>query len=52
LAFELFTQYGQAIADLEIRRSSLEDTYIALVRQAESGQNETAAANELEEVAR
>lgn len=35
-AFELFKRYGDAIADLEIRRSSLEDTYLTLVRQAES----------------
>jgi ABC-2 type transport system ATP-binding protein len=32
----LFKQYGEAIADLEVRRSSLEDTYLALVKQAES----------------
>jgi ABC-2 type transport system ATP-binding protein len=35
-AFDLFKQYGEAIADLEVRRSSLEDTYLALVKQAES----------------
>ena len=33
--FGLFKQYGEAIADLEIRRSSLEDTYLALVHEAE-----------------
>ena len=43
LAFELFKEYGQAITNLEVRRSSLEDTYVALVRQAESGRNESAA---------
>jgi ABC-2 type transport system ATP-binding protein len=48
--FDLFRQYGEAIADLEVRRASLEDTYLALVRQAESGQGETAA-RKLEEVA-
>jgi ABC-2 type transport system ATP-binding protein len=48
--FDLFTQYGEAIADLEVRRSSLEDTYLTLVRQAESGRC-GAAARELEEVA-
>jgi ABC-2 type transport system ATP-binding protein len=48
--FDLFTQYGEAIADLEVRRSSLEDTYLTLVRQAESGRG-GAAARELEEVA-
>jgi ABC-2 type transport system ATP-binding protein len=48
--FDLFKQYGEAIADLEVRRSSLEDTYLALVRQAEAGPGE-AAARRLEEVA-
>ncbi|WP_232376168.1 ABC transporter ATP-binding protein [Amycolatopsis aidingensis] len=36
-AFELFQRYGEQVVDLEIRRSSLEDTYLSLVRQAESG---------------
>jgi ABC-2 type transport system ATP-binding protein len=49
--FDLFRQYGEAIADLEVRRASLEDTYLALVRQAEAGQTEAAEANNLEEVA-
>jgi ABC-2 type transport system ATP-binding protein len=34
---DLFRQYGESIEDLEVRRASLEDTYMALVRQAESG---------------
>ena len=34
---ELFRQYGGSIEDLEVRRASLEDTYMALVRQAEDG---------------
>jgi ABC-2 type transport system ATP-binding protein len=34
---ELFQQYGESVKDLEMRRSSLEDTYMALVRQAEHG---------------
>lgn len=34
---ELFIQYGAAIGDLEVRRASLEDTYMTLVRQSESG---------------
>lgn len=34
---ELFTQYGEDVADLEVRRATLEDTYIALVQQFESG---------------
>jgi ABC-2 type transport system ATP-binding protein len=35
--FDLFKQHGETIADLEVRRASLEDTYLSLVRQAESG---------------
>jgi ABC-2 type transport system ATP-binding protein len=31
----LFAQYGDEIADLEVRRASLEDTYMALVRAHE-----------------
>ncbi|MCU7529567.1 ABC transporter ATP-binding protein [Prescottella equi] len=34
---ELFKQHGDAIGDLEVRRASLEDTYMALVRRHESG---------------
>jgi ABC-2 type transport system ATP-binding protein len=41
--FDLFKQHGEAIADLEVRRSSLEDTYLALVHHAESGRNQGAA---------
>jgi ABC-2 type transport system ATP-binding protein len=41
--YELFQQYGDTIADLEVRRASLEDTYMTLVRQAESGESQTAA---------
>ena len=50
-AFELFHQYGEAITELEIRRSSLENTYLSLVRQAESGPQHTPA-QIVEEVAR
>jgi ABC-2 type transport system ATP-binding protein len=32
---ELFRQYGESIEDLEVRRASLEETYMALVRQFE-----------------
>jgi ABC-2 type transport system ATP-binding protein len=49
-ARELFAQYGTAISELEVRRASLEDTYLALVRQAESHEN-GANATEQEEVA-
>jgi ABC-2 type transport system ATP-binding protein len=34
---ELFLQYGDAIGDLEVRRASLEDVYLTLVRQSEAG---------------
>jgi ABC-2 type transport system ATP-binding protein len=33
---ELFRQYGESIEDLEVRRASLEDTYMSLVRDAEA----------------
>ncbi|MGC9665492.1 ABC transporter ATP-binding protein [Planosporangium sp. 12N6] len=39
---ELFRQYGDAIGDLEVRRASLEDTYMALVRDFESGRGDSA----------
>ena len=32
---ELFTQYGDSVQHLEVRRASLEDTYMALVREYE-----------------
>jgi ABC-2 type transport system ATP-binding protein len=34
---ELFAQHGEDITDLEVRRASLEDTYMALVRRQENG---------------
>ncbi|WP_116042510.1 ABC transporter ATP-binding protein [Amycolatopsis palatopharyngis] len=40
---DLFKQYGDAIGELEVRRASLEDTYVTMVRQAESGHDEAAA---------
>ena len=49
--FDLFKQYGEAITDLEVRRSSLEDAYLSLVHQAESGRNTSREANDLEEAA-
>ncbi|MEZ0446437.1 ABC transporter ATP-binding protein [Cellulomonas sp. ICMP 17802] len=36
-AFDLFRAHGDAVRDLEIRRASLEDAYLAIVRRAESG---------------
>jgi ABC-2 type transport system ATP-binding protein len=41
---ELFRQYGEDIADLEVRRASLEDTYMSLVRDFEAGRDATAVA--------
>ncbi|WP_117214037.1 ABC transporter ATP-binding protein [Allorhizocola rhizosphaerae] len=40
---ELFKQYGEGVAELEVRRNSLEDTYIALVQKHESGRVEQEA---------
>jgi ABC-2 type transport system ATP-binding protein len=34
---QLFLQYGEAIGDLEVRRDSLEDTYMKLVLESEGG---------------
>lgn len=48
---QLFQQYGEAIADLEVRRASLEDTYMAFVREYESGRG-AAALRAFEEVTR
>jgi ABC-2 type transport system ATP-binding protein len=39
---DLFAQYGEAIEDLEVRRASLEDTYMALVHKFEAGEAEAA----------
>lgn len=35
LVFDLFREHGESITDLEVRRSSLEDAYLALVQRAE-----------------
>jgi ABC-2 type transport system ATP-binding protein len=40
---ELLTQHGEEIGDLEVRRASLEDTYMALVDQHETGRAQLAA---------
>jgi ABC-2 type transport system ATP-binding protein len=40
---ELFVQHGDAVADLEVRRASLEDTYMTLVHEHESGAGDAAA---------
>jgi ABC-2 type transport system ATP-binding protein len=39
---DLFTQYGTEIADLEVRRATLEDSYMALVRGSEAGRGDAA----------
>jgi len=39
---ELFAQYGTDVDDLEVRRATLEDTYMALVREFEAGRREAA----------
>src|SRR6266511_3709556 len=39
---ELFAQHGEEIADLEVRRASLEDTYMAMVHRHETGHIEQA----------
>jgi ABC-2 type transport system ATP-binding protein len=38
----LFQQHGDAVGDLEVRRASLEDTYMTLVRAHEAGARESA----------
>ena len=48
---ELFAEYGEEVEDLEIRRATLEDAYLALVQQHEAGHGE-AAARSFSEVAR
>ena len=40
---ELFLQYGEDVADLEVRRTSLEDSYMTLVRDFEAGRDTAAA---------
>lgn len=49
--YDLFQQYGTAIDELEVRRASLEDTYMTLVQRFESGQS-GAEVHTLEEVTR
>ncbi|MEV4709212.1 ABC transporter ATP-binding protein [Actinoplanes sp. NPDC049316] len=41
---ELLRQHGDGVTELEVRRSSLEDTYMTLVRDSEAGRATTAAA--------
>jgi ABC-2 type transport system ATP-binding protein len=39
---QLFREHDDKVADLEVRRASLEDTYMAMVRQFESGRQDEA----------
>ena len=39
----LFDEHGDDVRDLEVRRASLEDAYLALVQQHEAGHGEAAA---------
>ncbi|GAA3381654.1 ABC transporter ATP-binding protein [Cryptosporangium minutisporangium] len=48
---DLFRQHDERITDLEVRRASLEDTYMAMVRQFEAGRRD-AAVREFEVVTR
>ena len=48
---QLFREHDEKVADLEVRRASLEDTYMAMVRQFESGSQEQAV-REFEVVSR
>lgn len=45
----LFEQDGDALTDLEVRKASLEDTYLAMVQRSQTG---PATASRLQEVAR
>ncbi|MFL6125457.1 ABC transporter ATP-binding protein [Actinophytocola sp.] len=39
---QLFKEHDERVADLEVRRASLEDTYMAMVQQFESGRQQEA----------
>ena len=39
---QLFSEHDDRLSDLEVRRASLEDTYMAMVRQFEAGRQEDA----------
>jgi len=44
--FDLFQRHGRAVTDLDIRRSSLENTYLTLVHRAEASTAQEAVAPE------
>lgn len=43
---DLFAQYGEEIEDLEVRKSTLEDTYLSMVARSERGESLVAAGKE------
>jgi len=45
---DLVRRHGDSITDLEVRRSTLEDTYLSLVHRADSGEHHAARADMLE----
>jgi ABC-2 type transport system ATP-binding protein len=47
----LFAEHGESVADLEVRRATLEETYMSMVQQFEQGQTESAVKT-FEEAAR
>lgn len=47
--FDLFRQHGEEISGLEVRKASLEDTYLTLVNRAESGTERAELLDNLEE---
>jgi len=49
--WDLFREHGDAVAELEVRRASLEDTYMAMVREFEAGRT-AAAVHAFEEATR
>jgi ABC-2 type transport system ATP-binding protein len=50
--FDLFNRFGAEIAELEVRRSSLEETYLSLLHRAESTQSDPGRIQTLEGAAR
>ncbi len=47
-AYELFQQHGEAVQNLEVRRASLEDTYLQLVYHAEMAPKPVAETEDLD----
>ena len=47
---ELFARHGEAVGDLEVRRPRLEDVYVAMVREFESGRRTEAPSGLVEAV--